>query len=135
MSEQVMRPVAMVDLDGVLATYDEWKGPLAIGEPIKGAATFMADLMKTFVVKVYTTRCRDGQEGVSCHTVVASIDSWLLKHAIPNDGIEMGNGGKPLCHVFIDDRAVSCRPQDAKTQAERTKAFNAAIGAAKKLME
>src|SRR6185369_12895891 len=35
-----------VDLDGVLAKYDTWKGLFTIGEPFPGARKFMHDLMK-----------------------------------------------------------------------------------------
>ncbi len=36
-----------IDLDGVLATYDGWKGADHIGKPIDGARAFLKELKRT----------------------------------------------------------------------------------------
>ena len=47
-----------VDVDGVLAQYDRWRGVDHIGDPIFGAKEFVADLRKKYKVVIHTTRLK-----------------------------------------------------------------------------
>jgi hypothetical protein len=110
--EEVNKPTVAVDLDGVLAEYDGWKGVKHIGDPIPGARQFIERLREHFRVVLFTTRtstinCR---EGVTLFDITSRLECWLSKHRIEVDDIHTGPG-KPLCAAIIDDRAVSCRPQ------------------------
>src|SRR5687767_6586986 len=46
-----------VDLDGVLAKYDRWKGVDHFGKPIPGALEFMQKLAKISEITIFTSRC------------------------------------------------------------------------------
>jgi hypothetical protein len=101
-----------VDLDGVLAIYDGWKGVKTIGKPIKGAKAFM-EWLKSQKAKIviFTTRCskefNDGRDPKELERLIAA---WLKTWKIPYDSIYTGQG-KPLAAAYVDDRGVSCTPQ------------------------
>ena len=110
------RPRVCVDLDGVLASYDGWKGYDHIGAPLPGARDFATELAKVADIIVFTSRCSEdpGPEYdpplLTPAELRRKIAEWLDKHRIPYTGIYMGQG-KPRAAAFIDDRAVPCRPQ------------------------
>ncbi len=100
-----------VDVDGVLARYDGWKGPGVIGEPIRGAKEFMESLRKDgFRVIIHTTRTKDF-EGEDHVLRIRSVRKWLEENNIPYDDLHT-EIGKPIACAYVDDRAVSCRPQE-----------------------
>ncbi len=101
-----------VDLDGVLAQYDSWKGLENIGEPIAGAREFMAALSEKYFVLVHTARIANENVRTEDHVqrVKNMVVEWLNENEIPFGDVYTGRG-KPLASAFIDDRAVSCRPQ------------------------
>lgn len=100
-----------VDLDGVLAQYDGWKGVDHIGEPIPGAKSFVESLcMIPAKVCIWTTRANSEANEESVDYLRSRIELWLDHAAIPYDSIHVGPG-KPLAAAFIDDRAIVCRPQ------------------------
>lgn len=104
-----MRTVC-VDLDGVLAQYDGWKGVTNIGDPVPGAREFMEGLKTFSKVVVHTTRTNsDVNLELDQAGLVATVEGWLDKHEIPFDAVAFG--GKPLAVAYVDDRAVLCRPQ------------------------
>jgi hypothetical protein len=108
-----------VDLDGVLA--QRMTGPLAeIGPPIDGAVEFMRELSAVAEITILTSRLT-GKTGAVRDELRAQIASWLETHAIPFDSVHSG-AGKPVAHAYIDDRAVSCRPED-----DGLAAFNSAM--------
>ncbi len=102
-----------VDLDGVLAQYDGWKGLENIGEPIAGAREFMASLSEKYFVLVHTARIANENVKTEDHVqrVKNLVVEWLNENEIPFGDVYTGRG-KPLASAFIDDRAVSCRPQE-----------------------
>lgn len=98
-----------VDLDGVLARYDGWKGVEVIGEPIPGAREFMMDIVaRGFNVVVHSARCsaQNGDPNVAADV----IGKWLRLHQIPYTRIHTERG-KPIAFAYVDDRAVPCEPQ------------------------
>lgn len=129
--EKKRRPRICVDLDGVLAKYDGWKGLDHIGEPIPGAKEFVTSLGKFAEVVIFSSRCSTEMlEASSSKATIGSlrvrIIEWLEKHKIPFSDVYVGQG-KPRAAAFIDDRAVNCDPQKKKTAYEAavklTKAF------------
>lgn len=73
-----------VDLDGTLATYDEWRGPSHIGTPIVD----MVNRVKSWLdegrdVRIFTARVsHDGTERRQHDAVLAylAIRNWCLAH-------------------------------------------------------
>lgn len=122
------RKVVAVDLDGVLARYDGWKGIEHIGEPLPGAVTFTHRLNKFVDVLIFTSRCRCNPTGSDAPGYLADDDhrdslalkqlvtNWLDKHGFVYADVWVG-AGKPLCAALIDDRAVLCDPQIHKETA------------------
>lgn len=124
-----------VDLDGVLAEYDGWEGLDDIGDPIEGAREFLDVLRSEFDVVVYTTRLNpnpfDADEPrASAERCTQIVVGWLNRHDLPYDDVFVGTG-KPIAVAYIDDRAVSCRPQRGSPMAE----FHAAIAQVAALAE
>ena len=88
-----------VDLDGVLAQYDGWKGHEHIGEPISGAVRFTRALGDFCHVTIHTSRSE-----------LHFVETWLKKHAFHFSSIWQAPG-KPMAVAYVDDRAVLCRPE------------------------
>jgi hypothetical protein len=108
-----MRKSVCVDLDGVLARFDSWKGIDHIGDPIPGAVEFMRTLKENFRVVVYTTRCKvfpDPEKFLGSYDLVRIVKVWLDSHAFPYDEVYEGQG-KPFAVAYVDDRAAVCEPQ------------------------
>lgn len=102
-----------VDLDGVLATYDKWKGVDHIGKPIEGALEFARKLAKISDITIFTSRCaQDVLEGsrITPGQLRIKVIEWLEKHGFPYTDVYIGQG-KPRAAAFIDDRGVNCNPQ------------------------
>lgn len=104
------RPSVCVDLDGVLASYDGWKGLEHFGDPIEGAVEFTKELSRSHRVVIFTARCHVDDGGDVDHARKL-VTGWLDRHGFAYDEIYTGQG-KPFANAYIDDRAVSCRPQD-----------------------
>ena len=82
------RPRVCVDLDGVLASYDKWRGLDHIGDPVEGALEFAKALDKKADIVIFTSRCspeRIEEEGstLSSGQYRIRIVEWLEKHGIP----------------------------------------------------
>ena len=127
------KPRICVDLDGVLAKYDGWKGPDQIGPPLPGAREFAESLAKLADIVIFTSRCSLDNGGESATTTLSPgalrirVVEWLEENEIPFTDVYIGQG-KPRAAAFIDDRAVPCRPQTDKT------AFADALKAARSLV-
>lgn len=120
------RKTVCVDLDGVLARYDGWKGVDHFGLPLPGAQEFTRRLSQFARVVIFTTRANadpfvagvvrpDGEvephHGATPDGLVGKIEAWLDLHGFHYDEVYAGQG-KPLASAYIDDRAVSCEPQE-----------------------
>jgi hypothetical protein len=126
------RPRVCVDLDGVLASYDKWRGLDHIGDPVEGALEFARALDKKADIVVFTSRCspeRIEEEGstLSYGQYRVRIVEWLEKHGFPYADVYVGQG-KPRAVAFIDDRAIACSPQ------RDPKAFDDALNSLKGLL-
>jgi phosphoglycolate phosphatase-like HAD superfamily hydrolase len=85
-----------VDFDGVLNTYDGWKGGDELFEPRPGAKEFIDELFRRgFNVVIYSTR---GEH---------KLRPWLLKYNF-NPHIQI-SASRPAAICYVDDRAVSFR--------------------------
>ena len=91
---------AVIDFDGVLAEYDEWKGADVFGDPIPHAAESLQELnnMGWYIV-IYTTRRES-----------TSLCKWLYDHQMCYCTLNScahnppGCSEKPIGTVYIDDR-------------------------------
>lgn len=104
------RPRICVDLDGVLAKYDGWRGIEHFGEPIPGAIEFTRDLSQWAEIVIYTARCNKKEDRRPIRELREFVRVWLDGHGFAWDEIYTSQG-KPFADAYIDDRAVSCRPQ------------------------
>lgn len=106
-----------VDLDGVLAQYDGQFDPMKIGDPIPGAHEFLEDCMTSGMLPViHTTRAGGQASNADGETEAYQfLIAWLDRHGfvkgVHYDYVWFGVG-KPIAAAYIDDRAVSCRPQE-----------------------
>jgi hypothetical protein len=111
--EVTRKPRVCLDLDGVLAQYDKWRGVDHIGDPIPGALEFTRELAKIAEIVIFTSRCaQDIAEGsrITPGQLRIHVIEWLEKHKFPFTDVYTGQG-KPRAAAFIDDRGVNCNPQ------------------------
>jgi len=93
-----------VDFDGVIASWSGWKGAAKIDPPIEGAREFLLKIKALgHKIMIFSARA-DEQAGRS------GIIAYMQKHDLAYDSMWCGKG-KPDAAVFIDDRAITCRPQ------------------------
>lgn len=91
------RPTVCVDLDGVLNTFDEWRGSEFFHPPREGAREFLAGLHASgFRVVVLTVRWHEW------------VSNWLQEHGL-SDFVAEVTDRKPPAHAYVDDRAVCFR--------------------------
>jgi len=108
-----MKKTVCVDLDGVLAEFDHWRGIDHIGKPLPGAVDFTHKLSKMARVVIFTVRCNPeaSESDETTQQLAARVESWLREHGFYFDEVYTGQG-KPLAAAYIDDRAVPCCPQE-----------------------
>ncbi len=91
------RSTVCVDLDGVLNTFDEWRGPEFFHPPRDGAREFLAALHANgYRVVVFTVRWHEW------------TSKWLEQFGL-DTFVDEVTDRKPPAHVYIDDRAVCFR--------------------------
>jgi len=90
------------DFDGVIASYDGWKGFDVLGEPNLEVIKAMQTLNnKGYRITIFTTRM---------DTPV--LRKWLYDNLVPYDSVNSNSHNpthtsqKPIYHAVIDDRAV-----------------------------
>jgi hypothetical protein len=90
-------PVVCVDLDGVLNTFDGWRGAEHFHPPREGAREFLAGLKNSgFRVVVLTVRWHEW------------VLTWLTEHGLA-EFVDEVTDRKPPAHAYVDDRAVCFR--------------------------
>jgi hypothetical protein len=90
-------PTVCVDLDGVLNTFDEWRGPEFFHPPREGAREFLAALKEQgFRVVVLTCRWHEW------------VTAWLREYGLA-EFVDEVTDRKPPAHAYVDDRAVCFR--------------------------
>jgi hypothetical protein len=86
-----------VDLDGVLNTFDEWRGPEFFHPPREGSGEFLAALKEQgFRVVILTCRWHEW------------VIEWLRRYDL-SEFVDEVTDRKPPAHAYIDDRAVCFR--------------------------
>jgi hypothetical protein len=125
------KPRVCLDLDGVLARYEGWRGPEHIGSPLPGALEFAWSLAGFADIIIFTSRCSqdpglDGESRVDPGRMRVRIIDWLEEHKFPYSDVYVGQG-KPRAAAFIDDRAVRCSPQTDEHAFENALASTAAV--------
>lgn len=105
-----------VDLDGVLAEYDSWRGIYHIGQPIPGAVEFTRVLKERCMLIIHTTRMDLDLQRTECPAITIDelrsiVKEYLDEHGFHYDEIWTGTG-KPIASAYIDDRAINCKPQE-----------------------
>ena len=105
------RKTICVDLDGVLAKYDGFKGVDNFGDPIPGARDFVDKLNEYFEVIIYTARFSNERIETTddVYRLKNLIGEWLDKHDFEYSDVFDGVG-KPLAYAYIDDHAINCKP-------------------------
>jgi hypothetical protein len=100
------RPIACVDLNGVLDAYTGWVDAGHFDPPRLGARAFLEALRsRGFRVIVFTTR------------YAADVWTWLQQHALA-DVVDEVTDRKPAAFVFVDDRAICFTGDFDRTIAE-----------------
>ena len=101
--------VAVFDFDGVIASYDGWKGPDVFGKPNYEVIRLMQALYNhDWHIVIWTTR-----------VATPKLIDWLKKYKVQYDGINTNNhnpdftSAKPIYDVYIDDRAIGYNGQSA----------------------
>jgi hypothetical protein len=125
------KPTIAVDVDATILRYDGWQGIEHFGDALPGAREFLEELRKDARVLIWSTRGTESVKGKKQGEARHLRD--LLKRALderglPYDDVWIGQG-KPMAIAFIDDRAVTCRPQ------EEPAAYSIALRMVKLLME
>ena len=105
-----------IDLDGVLAEKTDGGHSAKIGDPIDGAVEFTRALAKFSNVLILTSRLASGSKVKQGQSLEQEIVDWLDLHGFAYDEVYTGYG-KPPASAYVDDRGVSCRPQDDGVQA------------------
>ena len=98
-----MKKTICVDFDGVIATYDGWKGFDVLGDPITEVIKVMKQLKEEgYHIIILTTR-----------SDTPKLRKWLKDNNVMYDSLN-SNGHNPECTSFkpmydciIDDRAVN----------------------------
>lgn len=90
-----------IDLDGTLAEYYGWKGPLNIGPPIPKMVEFVKNLRKMGkTVKIFTARIDEPRNW----DIIKAIENWCMEHI--GETFQITNVKDKYCELIIDDRAV-----------------------------
>lgn len=106
-----------VDLDGVLAHYDGWKGADHIGEPIPAMVGRVKGwLAEGKTVKIMTARVHPNQEAKTLETVRYWIEHWCLNHV--GQKLEITHEKDYGMVELWDDRAVQVIPNTGRTVGE-----------------
>ncbi len=88
------RPVVCVDLDGVLNSFDGWKGADYFHPPRPGAREFLQNLNQLgYRCVIFTVRW------------APHVQQWLERNDLAQYVSEVTDK-KPPAHVYVDDRAV-----------------------------
>jgi len=99
------------DFDGVIASYDGWKGFDVLGLPQQAVIETIRKLKtQGYGITILTTRLD-----------TPTLRNWLKENDVPFDSINNNahnppnTSQKPIYHAIIDDRAVCYNGQNSET--------------------
>ena len=102
------------DFDGVIASYEGWKGFDVLGSPNSAVIqTIQALKLKGYMITILTTRLD-----------TLTIRIWLKENQVPFDSINSNahnppnTSQKPIYHAIIDDRAINYKNQGGEELME-----------------
>ena len=128
------RPTVCLDLDGVLVNRTYARGAEELGDPIDGAVEFTRALAEQADIVIHTARlagrpagASDGAAQAEQRRIEERIRAWLDQHGFAYKEIALAVG-KPIASAYVDDRGVSCRPQD-----DGPRAFEEALAVVRRL--
>lgn len=109
-----------VDLDGTLARYDAWEGPMVIGAPIAP----MVERVKRWLdegveVRIFTARFSGFATKQEELAVVAAIQEWCLEHV--GQALPVTNVKDYAMAELWDDRAVQVVKNEGHPVGESTR--------------
>ena len=118
----------IVDFDGVIHWYRQgWKDGSIYDEPTPGTKEALQELKEIGCkITIFSTRAFDRitpVKGVKEPSQYLEMIQWLEKYEIPFDEIWQ-ESGKPIGHVYIDDRAIQFRGNWRET-IQQTQTFKA----------
>ena len=110
--ETKFKKTILIDLDGVLNTYDGNFDKDFIPQIKDGAKEFLQNLSENFTIKIFTTR----------NKILAS--KWVLENQLENY-IQDITDHKDVCWLFIDDRCINFQGnyEDLNNQIQNFKAW------------
>ena len=91
--DKFMKKKIFIDFDGVLNTYNGWKGDEELFKPLADTKEFLKKLSQVYEVYVFTTRER------------GDVCKWLIRYHLDDYIADVTNKKEPA-YVYIDDRAV-----------------------------
>ena len=106
----IMPKIAMIDLDGVLNTYNGNFSEKEIPSIRKGAKEFLEELSKDFIIEIFTVRDKK------------ITQEWLNKYQIDKYIQNITDKKNPKSSIFIDDRCL-CFKGDFKKTLEQIRKF------------
>ncbi len=103
------------DFDGVIASYDGWKGFDVLGQPNRDViGTMQALKVKGYCITILTTRLD-----------TPIMRAWLKENGVSYDSINSNahnppnTSQKPIYHAIIDDRAINYKNQGGQELMEQ----------------
>jgi len=101
-----------IDLDGVLAEKHGSAHSSEVGDPIDGAVEFTRTIAAFASIVILTSRLAVAKQSKKRNgqSTAQDIENWLDQHGFAYDEVYTGIG-KPPANAYVDDRGVSCRPQ------------------------
>lgn len=112
MNNKIFRKTILIDLDGVLNTY-EGNFDKTFIPPIKeGAYDFLKTLSEKYEIKIFTTRNK------------LLTAKWLIENKL-DEFVEAVTNVKDICWLYIDDRAIKFNGnyQNLKSEIENFKVW------------
>lgn len=89
-----MTKVLLIDLDGVLNTYDGNFNEHIIPKPREGVHEFLKELAKSYHIEIFTVR----NKKLTC--------KWLQENKLDKYIYDITNVKNPYTSIIIDDRAI-----------------------------
>lgn len=95
-----------IDFDGVIHGYSKgWNGGEIYDPPVEGVAEAIQALKEEgYRIYIYSTRNNKAFRKKDDPDQKPLMEAYLKEHNIPFDKI--WNFGKPMAHIYIDDRAL-----------------------------
>lgn len=105
-----MKKTLLIDLDGVLNNYKGKYNEFEIPEPKAGVEEFLANLVKTYKIEIFTVRNKE------------LTQKWLNKYNLNRYINKITNLKSSYASIIIDDRALQFNG-DYKETLEKIKNF------------